>query len=156
MKNRILIALTFLLGMMLTILPLPPSLVWFRPAWVFMILLFWIIATPYRVGMGTAFFAGLWLDLLTGTILGQHAMVLTIIAYILVKFQVQLRSLPLWQQMLLVMFMTLLYLALQFWIMTMSGLSLNAGRYWLPIITTTLLWPWIQFLLKDFQHRFKL
>src|SRR3990167_6870506 len=103
MREAILIAFTFLIAMMLAILPLPPWIVWFRPSWTLMILLFWLIAMPYRVGIIIAFIVGLFLDLLTGTILGQHALVLTIIAYLVVRLHTQVRSLPLWQQTLLVM-----------------------------------------------------
>lgn len=69
-KRSVFIELTFLTGMMLTILPLPKWVVWYQPVWVFMILLFWMIAIPYQVGIGTAFTVGILLDLLTGTILG--------------------------------------------------------------------------------------
>lgn len=156
MKETILIALTFLIAMMLTILPLPPWVVWFRPSWMLMILLFWLMVLPHRLGIIIAFIAGLLLDLLTGTILGQHALVLTMIAYVIVRFHQPVRNLPLWQQMLLVMFLTLIYLAMQYWIMALSGVSLNAGKYWLPVVTTTLFWPWIQLLLNDYQHRFNI
>lgn len=156
MREAICIAFTFLIAMMLTIIPLPPWIVWFRPSWTLMILLFWLILMPYRIGIMVAFIVGLILDLLMGTILGQHALVLTMIAYIIVRFHTPIRSLPLWQQTLLVMIVTLIYLAIQYWIMALSGASLDAARYWLPIITTTLFWPWVQLLLKDYQHRFKL
>ena len=155
-KATMLISLTFLVGMMLVILPLPQWLVWYRPAWVFMILLFWIITVPHQVGIVVAFTVGLLLDLLTGTILGQHAFVLTLLAYFFVRFQAQIRSLPAWQQLIVVFVSTLSYLAIQYWIMAISGFSLSTGKYWLPIITTPLLWPWIRSLLDDYQRRFEL
>lgn len=156
MKEGFFIIVTLLVAMMLTILPLPPAIVWFRPSWTLMVLIFWLMVVPHRLGIGIAFIVGIILDLLTGTILGQHALVLTLVAYIVVRFHKQIRVLPLWQQMLLVMFFTLIYLALQYWMMALSGMTLDAGRYWLPIVTTTLFWPWIYLLLNDYQHRFEI
>ncbi|MFW0039321.1 MAG: rod shape-determining protein MreD [Coxiella endosymbiont of Dermacentor silvarum] len=155
-KRSVFIELTFLAGMMLTILPLPKWVVWYQPVWVFMILLFWMIAIPYQVGIGTAFTVGILLDLLTGTILGQHALIFTCLSYFFIRFQIIIHSLPAWQQMILVLITTVVvYLALQYWIMLIVSSSLLTGEYWMPFISTTLLWPLLRFLLNDYQH-FKL
>ena len=155
-KQIVLIGLTFLVGMMLSILPLPEWAVWYQPTWVFMVLLFWMIAAPYRVGIGTAFIIGFLLDLLTGSILGQHALIFSCLAYFLIRFQTFVRSLPAWQQTILLLIATAVYLALQYWIMTVAGSSPLTGKYWLTFVSTVLLWPWLRFLLNDYQHRFKL
>lgn len=58
--------------------------------------------------------------------------------------------------MILVLITTVVvYLALQYWIMLIVSASLLTGEYWMPFISTTLLWPWLRFLLNDYQH-FKL
>ncbi len=155
-KNSILIAITFLISMMLAILPVPQSISWYQPAWVFMVLLFWMIALPHRVGIFAAFIVGLLQDLLMGTILGQHAFVFSLMAYFYMRFHTPIRSLPLWQQGLLVFFSTLLYLLVQYWIMAVADQALATWRYWLPLVTTMLLWPGIRLVLNDYQHRFKL
>ena len=108
------------------------------------------------MGIGMGWMMGLLVDLLTGTLFGQHALVLSIIAYFMIKFQIQVRSFPFWQQILLIMGLTLGYLMLQYWVMAFAGLSPDTYKYWLPIITTTLLWPWVFLLLKDFQYRFEI
>ncbi|WP_264435641.1 rod shape-determining protein MreD [Coxiella endosymbiont of Dermacentor marginatus] len=131
-KRSVFIGLTFLAGMMLTILPLPKWAVWYQPVWIFMSLLFWMITIPYQVGIGTTFIVGLLLDLLTGTILGQHALIFTRLAYFFIRFQIIIHSLPAWQQMILVLITTVVYLALQYWIMVIVGSSLLTGKYWMP------------------------
>ena len=162
MENRqhhsgsLLIALTVLFGMMLVALPLPHALMWWRPAWVFMILLFWLIAIPHRVGIGVAFIVGLLLDLLTGTLFGQHAIIFTLMAYFVLRCHAPIRSLPPWQQTLLVLVLTFVYFALQYWIMALADVPASPWMYWMPVFTTALFWPWIRFLLKDFQQKFKL
>ena len=70
-KKTLLIGLTFLGAMMLIVLPLPRWIIWFRPEWVFMVLIFWMIAVPDRIGIGIAWMIGLLLLLVAaGIILG--------------------------------------------------------------------------------------
>ena len=109
-KDSLLIGSTFIVAMMLLVLPLPDWVIWYRPAWVLMVLLFWLVIMPERIGIGAAWMVGLLLDLLTGTVLGQHAIVLTVMAYFIIKFQAQIRSFPVWQKMLLILFLTTFYL----------------------------------------------
>ena len=66
---------------MLAIMPLPDWAVEFRPDWVTLVLIYWAMAVPTRVGVTVAWFAGLLLDVSYGTLMGQHAvgMVLSLI-----------------------------------------------------------------------------
>jgi rod shape-determining protein MreD len=68
------ILLSFAVAMLLTIIPIPDALRVLRPDWVALTLIFWCLALPYRIGVVSGFFAGLFLDVLTGTLLGQHAL----------------------------------------------------------------------------------
>lgn len=155
-RDFIFIGITLLIAMMLTILPLPSEAVWLQPVWVFMVLLFWMMTIPHRVNIGTAFISGFLLDLLTGTMVGQHALLFTVIAYFFIRFQVLIHSFPPWQQIILVLISTAVYLALQYWIMALANIAPITAKYWLSIFSTTFLWPWVRFLLQDYYHRFRL
>ncbi|OCG09153.1 rod shape-determining protein MreD [Gilliamella sp. wkB178] len=98
-RNRILIIwLTLVVGLCLQIIPWSTSYYMFKPHWLMLILAYWLIALPHRVGIGTAFIFGIILDLCTGTILGVHAFIFSLIAYLIMfKFQL-IRNLALWQQ----------------------------------------------------------
>src|SRR3989339_60001 len=82
LKTVVFIALTFLIGMLLTIVPMSQSLVWFRPEWILMLLFFWVMMTPHRVAVIGAFFVGLLADLLTGTLFGLHALLFSLTAFL--------------------------------------------------------------------------
>ena len=155
-RDFIFIGITLLIAMMLTILPFPVWVMWLQPMWVFMVLLFWIMTIPHRVSIGTAFISGFLLDLLTGTMVGQHALLFTVIAYFFIRFQTSIHSLPPWQQIILVLLSAAVYLALQYWIMELADIAPITMKYWLPILSTTLLWPCVRFLLQDYYHRFRL
>ena len=51
------------------------------PDFVALVLAFWCIREPLRVGMGTAFVLGVFVDVAHGAVMGQHA-----IAYVLLAF----------------------------------------------------------------------
>ena len=68
------ILLTFVIALLLTVIPLPDWARYLRPDWVGLVLIYWCMALPERVGVTTGWFMGLLVDLLTGTVLGQHAL----------------------------------------------------------------------------------
>jgi rod shape-determining protein MreD len=51
------------------------------PDWVALVLLFWCIHQPLKVGMGAAFFLGLAMDVADASVMGQHSL-----AYVLLAF----------------------------------------------------------------------
>ena len=76
------IVFTFIIALLLTIMPLPEWARYLRPDWVGLVLIYWCLAVPERVGVITGWLMGLLVDLLTGAILGQHALALTVVAWI--------------------------------------------------------------------------
>ncbi|WP_299022711.1 MULTISPECIES: rod shape-determining protein MreD [unclassified Tepidimonas] len=54
------------------------------PDWMALVLVFWIVHQPLRVGVGVAFVAGLGLDVHQGVLLGQHALAYTVMGYLAV------------------------------------------------------------------------
>jgi len=88
------IALALLLGL----LPLPPALQPLRPYWLALVLAYWVIEAPGQAGLGLAFGCGLLADLVFGSLLGEQALRMTVLAFILQRFRARLRFFPLWQQ----------------------------------------------------------
>jgi rod shape-determining protein MreD len=80
------VALSFLLAFVLSVISLPdffPSAFSYgRPEWVAMVLIYWVIATPHRVGITVAWSCGLVVDVLKSSLLGQNALALIVVAYV--------------------------------------------------------------------------
>src|SRR5678810_31881 len=81
---------TFLSALILTLLPMPEWAVWIRPAWVLLVLIYWNMIAPEQISLGTAWMLGILLDVLTGSLLGEHAFALTIASYFVVKMHARL------------------------------------------------------------------
>ncbi len=145
---------SLILAFMLTAMPLPEWAVNWRPAWVAMVLIYWCMALPDRVGIGIGWLLGLLLDVQQGTVLGQHALGLAVIAYITLKSHQRLRVYPLVQQAILVCCYVLLFQFLVLWIKGMMGLPPQHWTFWMPALTSMLLWPWLFIILRDIRRKF--
>ena len=85
-------------ALLLGLLPLPEWLQPLRPYWLALVVAYWVIEDPDRVGLGFAFAMGLLADLAFGGLLGEQALRLVIMTFILQRFRAQLRFFPLSQQ----------------------------------------------------------
>jgi len=149
------IPLSFLVAIILTLLPMPDWTVWLRPAWVLMLIIYWIMSAPHRINVGTAWGLGIVLDVLNGTLLGEHALGFGIVAYIVARMHTQLLMYPLLQQGLTVFALVLLYLFIIFVIQGFIGQPPSDWLYWSPALTSMLLWPWVVSIIRDSRRRFR-
>ena len=156
MHNGIMIFFSLIAALTLMLLPLPEWTVWLRPAWVLLMLIYWNITLPYQVGIMTAWFMGIVIDLLTGTLLGEHALALTVIIYIVSRTYLRLRMYPLLQQGLSVFLFVLFYQFIIYCIQGFIGELPSSRLYWLSSITSMLLWPWLFVLMRDCRRWFKI
>jgi rod shape-determining protein MreD len=139
-----LILISLILTFMLDILPFPSELIWLRPDFTLLVLIYWILQTPDRVGIGWAFFVGLFFDLLTGTLLGEHALVFVCIAYFLAKFHHQLRVSPSAQRLIVVVAWVIFYKVMILIVQHFVGQSVPVFLYLLSIFTSIVAWLLIE------------
>ncbi len=144
--------ISLLVAMVLTILPLPETAEWFRPYWVAMFVIYWAIEAPGLMTMGWAFAAGILLDFLTGTLLGQHALGLVIATYIVHRFRLRLRFFRLWQQAIVVMVVLLNDRIIYTWIHAL--VYGHTPGWWILIapFVAMVTWPWL-ILIMDLIRR---
>ena len=96
-SSRIPVIMTLIVGLMLTLMPLPESVDAFRPDWLTLLVIFWAMQMPRSWSIGTAWVIGLILDVTQGTILGQHALAFCVVAFMTVRFHLLMRVFPLSQ-----------------------------------------------------------
>jgi len=107
------------------------------------------------VNVGVGWVAGIIVDVLNGSLLGQHAMAYAVIAYVTVKLHKQIRIYPLWQQALSIFTLIALSQLLIAWIRGIVGDAPNSWLYWLPSLTSAVIWPWLYLLLRDVRRKFR-
>lgn len=149
------ILVTFIVALLLTVLPLPEWARMYRPQWYTLVLIYWTMATPQRVGVGYGWFTGIIVDVTTGTLLGQHALALSIVAFITQKMHQRLRLFPIWQQSLTVLVLLLVEKLLELWVMGAVSQPAPPLLFWAPPLVGMLLWPWIFVILRDLRRKFQ-
>lgn len=155
MHSWMAIIVTLIIALILAVLPMPAWAVWFRPAWVLMVMIYWSMMVPYRVGVGMAWFMGLIVDLLNGSLLGEHALAFTVVVYFVSRMHIRLRMYPLLQQGFSVFVFVFLYQFILFCIQGFIGELPQSHLYWLSSVTSMLLWPWLFVILRDYRRWFK-
>ena len=77
--NPLFIVVTVLIGLAINMLPLG-RIVWL-PDMLMVLLAFWSLNQPQRIGLGIAFVLGLIMDVDRASLLGQHALAYTVLIY---------------------------------------------------------------------------
>jgi len=131
-------------ALMLEILPLPLWAMHLRPEFLLIVMIYWALAMPYRVGLGMVWLLGLVADILHSDLLGERALLITLIVSLVIKLHARIQLFPLGQQMLIVFLWVLLFQSIQFLIFYILGHSLPGYSYWLASFTSALCWPLLQ------------
>lgn len=152
----LLVWLTILLALGLNGLPLTEALRLLWPDWVLLVLAYWALAVPERFGVGVAFLAGLFQDVLTGTLLGMHGLVYIIAVYLLVENHLRIRLLHLWGQSGVILFLALFSAVIQLWAEGPAGQSHLAWWSLISTLTTALLWAPVFVALRRYRQRFEI
>ncbi len=147
------ILVSIIVALMLAMAPIPDWAAPYRPDWVVLTLIFWSMNLPQTYSVGHAWIVGIMLDVAYGTLLGQHALALSLIVYLTVKFHLQLRLYPVSQMALTLIPMLAVYKFILFWINGVIGIQTPLSTYWGPVITGALIWPLVNLVLQTVPYR---
>ena len=140
--------MSLLLALLLQLVVLPDPLGAARPLWLPLIIAYWALMEPRVPILIVAFICGLVSDVLFSTVLGQHALGLILLAYIVSRMRPIFILFPLWQSTLALAPAWLLYTYLMFWIDASTHHQADIWLRWLPMISTTLFWPMVYVLME--------
>lgn len=151
------VALTLAVSLLLSIYPITPPYDWFRPEWTAMVVIFWTITIPDRVGVIFAWLAGLVLDGFTGATLGQNALSLAIVAYICHGVYQRMRNFAALQQAALVFVLVGLHMLVGYWVQSLSSYPPRHLYFLAAALSSALLWPLFSMFMRGvyrvFMHR---
>ncbi|MDR2213304.1 MAG: rod shape-determining protein MreD [Pseudomonadales bacterium] len=147
------ILVSVVLGALLSIMPLPLDYEAWRPKWMILVLIYWAIALPHRMGLFTIWALGVFTDVLEGTLLGLNAFMFALAAYVALTLYQRLRMFTLVQQSFLVLMLVGVQQLLAFWILFMAGRNTATDFSFLyPALSSALLWPVVYVLLRSWRR----
>lgn len=147
-QSHWLLPVSVLVALLLGLLPLNDALQPLRPYWLALVLAYWIIEEPNKVGLGLAFVVGLVADLSFGSLFGEQALRLVVMTFILQRFRARLRFFPLSQQSLAIGGLLLNDRVVTAGIHLALGAPTLPIAFWLAPVAGMLLWTPV-FLLLD-------
>lgn len=152
-KLNVAVFLSMLTALTLSVIPIPLFAVPFWPQWALLVLVYWCIALPDRYNVGFACLCGLVMDLLYGSVIGQHMLACIVVAAPAIFLHRHFRLCPVWQQALIVGILLIPYFLLILWIHNFLYTVESDWRYWAPLLSSMLLWPWIFSVLRLMRYK---
>jgi len=130
---------------------------WGRAAWtpdlLALVLVFWSVHQPLRVGVGAAFVFGLLMDVHQGSVLGQHALAYTVLSFFAITIHRRLLWFSVPQQALQVLPLLVAAHAVELAVRLLVGGTFPGFLILLAPLFEALLWPLVTVLLLLPQRR---
>lgn len=136
------------IAILLTVLPYPDWMRFAVPNWVTLVLFYWCIATPKKVGVGTGWITGILVDLLLHTLFGLHAVTKAFVAMIAVTAHRRLRMYHLWQQCIIVFIISAVEISFVNWVFHLTNDVAMRLIFWQSALTSALVWPVVYTILR--------
>ena len=155
-RGSLLIYLTLLLGLILQVFPLPDWAAQLRPQWPLLLLIYWSMLFPDRIGIFTAMLVGLFVDVMLDALLGQHVLAYAVAIFIVITTYKRLRLMHAWQQALAVFLLLMIERIIAAVVLGMTRGQATDLSFWLPPLTGMLIWPLLGLLFSDFHRRARL
>jgi rod shape-determining protein MreD len=142
------VLLTLLVALVANMAPASGVFMALRPDFLAVVLLYWCIQAPRYVGVGTAWFVGLVMDVADATLFGQHALAYAVLAFAADYFRRRVLRFPLWQQAVQVAVLLVATAGLVLVVRFIGGAPMPRWTYAAPPIVGALLWPLLSVLLQ--------
>ena len=117
------------------------------------VLVFWNVHQPRRVGIGAAFFFGMLMDVHQGAVLGQHAEAYTLLSFLAITMHRRLLWFGLTEQALQILPVFIVAHAVSLVVRLLSSGSFPGWTMLLAPLFESLLWPVVSWLLLAPQRR---
>ena len=134
------IYLSLLIALLFQLYPWVGQGVIYRPAFMLVVLLYWLLRAPNLCNVGTAWLAGLLIDLATGSLLGQHALSFTITAFIALSYQRRLVLFNGWQLAGCVLALLIIERIVILLLKVFAGNENPGLAYFWPVVAGLVLW----------------
>ncbi|MFN7857179.1 MAG: rod shape-determining protein MreD [Acidovorax sp.] len=149
--NPVFIVVSLVVGLAINLLPLG-RVVW-TPDLLMVLLVFWGVHQPLRIGMGQAFVLGLCMDVAQSALLGQHALAYTVLSFAAIAIHRRLLWYSVPSQALQVLPLFALAHAIELLLRLVSGGIFPGWWSLMAPLLEALLWPAASWVLLAPQRR---
>jgi rod shape-determining protein MreD len=156
MAVRWLILVSLITALLLSVIPIPFEWREWRPEFVALLVVYWATYSPGYFGVFSAWLCGILLDVVSLTVLGQHALGLVVIAYIANLAYQRIRSYALWQQSAWALVLIGVYQLFTHWTSGLAGKSIDAIDFLGATAFTAVFWPLLVIVLRKIKIHFRL
>lgn len=147
------VSLSTFVALVLTIVQVPDWLFYFWPDWTALVIVYWALVLPNRVGAFVAFIIGTILEVLFVRKFGVLGLGLAILAFIVNSAHLQLRVLSIWQQTLFMVLLIGFFKLLTGWLYgIMTDFTITA-EYWYSLLGSMVIWPFTYILLEELRRK---
>ena len=136
----------------LTMVQLPGWLFYFWPDWIAIVVAYWALVAPKRVGPFVGFIIGTLLEVLFVRKFGVMGFGLATLAFIVNSTNLQLRALFIWQQMVSIGLFIGFFKLLTSWLAGMVAGFTITTEYWYSLLGTVVIWPFAFILLEELRR----
>lgn len=145
------IVLSLLVALVLNLIPAGriPGI----PDWMALVLAFWSVREPLKIGMTSGFVFGLVMDVAHGSVMGQHALAYVLLTFLASSLSRRILWFPLVQQALHLLPLLLVTQVVMVVARMLGGADFPGWAYFLSSLISALLWPPLNYVLLLPQFR---
>ncbi len=133
------------LGLLFNVVPIGFQYAWLRPEWLVLLIVYWEIRMPADFGIGFAWMVGLVLDGFEGSLLGQHALAMAVVAYLTIILHRRLSLFSTGQQCVVLFVLVGVFQLLCHWVQNLSGVTTPNLLFLVSCLSSALCWPLVRF-----------
>ncbi len=142
------IALTLIAALLVNLLPWSGYGLWIKPDFVALVVLYWCVEEPRKMGFVAAWLLGMLMDVADGTLFGQHALAYIILAYAGIVLHRRVRMFAVTPQALHIIPLLLLNDLIIVIVRMLAGADFPGWHYFIGSFVAGALWPPLSALLK--------
>tara|TARA_B100000902_G_C27315057_1_gene920732 strand:+ start:521 stop:988 length:468 start_codon:yes stop_codon:yes gene_type:complete len=154
MNNAAIILLSTLVSIILTISTFP--LGHFSPDWMYLFIIYWILAIPGLYSLLGIWFIGLLADVTLGATLGLNGLVYVIISFVVLRTYKSLRYFTILQQSIIVFLLLSIKTTMIIWIDSLLNINAYTSSLYWSCFVSALSWPIVFYSLRYIRRKYNI
>lgn len=156
LTSYLVIAFTLLVAILLDIYPLKFEYQMVRPHFALLVVVYWVFVLPQSTSMTLLFLLGIFQDLVVGTPLGQHSLILIVVGYLCLRSYRRVRHFARWQEALWVLCLVAMGQVLAYWVQSLDGREAGGAEFLLSALACASIWPLLSLILGVLRRHYRI